>query len=57
MHYFFQMAAGYMMSLDDWVPHVRDPSPDNGSKLGEAELSRGLYCDNCDNTKAHSISC
>ena len=41
----------------DWVPHVRDPSPDNGSKLGEAELSLGLYCDNCDNTKAHSISC
>ena len=42
MHYFFQMATGNMMSMDDWVPHVRDPSPDNGSKLG-----RQSYHEDC----------
>ena len=42
MHYFFQMAAGYMMSMDDWVPHVRDPSPDMDPSLG-----RQSYHEDC----------
>ena len=24
---FFQMATGNILSMDDWVPHVRDPGP------------------------------
>ena len=37
------MATGNMILMDDWVPHVREPSPDNRSKLGDVvhKLSMG----------------